>query len=240
MSEQWWEFARQMLREGGYDLSADGVLGPIRGHVGEVDRARIKNFNERAPFRAVRDQQLWNWVASLVDVTDSIAKAAEQRGTRDIKLLAPMLWLRLHGVLVEIDESLSLLRSLMEEKLATGTDPLPGSILADTRPLLHALDQLRKSLSEDELLWAEYRRHVEAHVWQEAYEPQWNKKRDAPRELHRSKFTRQGYTPEDLNRRLQAVLRTFGTETALTITFAAKLHRSAEILLATVRVWTGR
>jgi hypothetical protein len=168
---------------------------------------------------------VWDFVRTVERLTagDSTDQAA----------LNTAFWLRLYGVVVDLRVSLALPRELCRVQT-----PRRGSDLEAIWLQARAVEDLRGLLDEDELLWAEYRRHVEAHIYQTPYEPQWNKGRQQPRDTFTSRYTERTYTVTDLDKRLDSVFRRYAlSEHAIASDFATRLQELARgLLAATLRV----
>lgn len=120
--------------------------------------AAISSADHKALFKDINDHakimgpQLANWLEDAVRVTQLVAG-----GNRE---LIPVFWIRLFGVLHEINELVSRQRSF----LAPQNDPAFG-----LDAVAEAIAILANVFSEDELIWLEYRRNVECHVFQDNY-----------------------------------------------------------------------
>jgi len=96
--------------------------------------------------------QLADWLAHSVRVTKAVASGNTE--------LIPVFWIRVYGILADIRDKL--VRHL---ELA----PSAGESTAIMQPVQSAISALADVFSEDELIYLQYRRHVECHPLQEHY-----------------------------------------------------------------------
>lgn len=163
------------------------------------------------------------------DLLATIDRLIEGKST-DPEALRVVLFLRLRGLVVDFRNQYSVGAALLGN-----TQSVPGSSLAWLANTLNAIDQLKNTLSEDEQLYAEYRRHVDAHIRQGAYNLQWNKKKSTVRREFDSAFTGKTYEVIDLNERIARTISSYGgDELKLAIDFAQRMHGPAAMLLVAI------
>jgi hypothetical protein len=97
------------------------------------------------------------------------------------------------------------------------TDDMVRTI-PQTVAFLAALDDLQTAFTHDELVYLEYRRHVEAHPWQHGYNLQLSKNGLVDKKLV---FGKQ-MVIEDIQAILQATIRKYGAEDEIAIHFATR------------------
>lgn len=103
------------------------------------------------------------WVRTLVVVTDDLR---EDRA-HPIGLFATVFWVRLYGVITELRSRFQTAAGMQYDLLATGRS---HPWLAAAASVFEACTAIRDSLSDDELVFAAFSRHVHAHVYQEGFE----------------------------------------------------------------------
>ncbi len=232
MSERFWNSLRKELTAGGVLLCDDGalILDPELEGNPLVSPGRLNQTSANLRHRAIHGPQQLNWVRDLTELTKEIAEKPSVGAER----LHGALWLRLFGVLVDIRQWLEGIVSQ-----CNGVTGQPGSILFHISSQLSAIEHLRAQFDEDELLWVEYRRHVEAHVWQRGFEPEWRNNGTALKDSYASKITGQIYGIDDLNERLSRVFARYETEARITVDFATRLRGPASSLLAATERFCG-
>lgn len=187
-------------------------------------QAVLDALNARRDWARVHPAQMLQWVQ---DFAHTIARMGTNDST-DESALITVFWLRLYGVLVDLSGH----AYVQIGKSIPGT-PTPGT---DWDILMHwigSLEAVKNSLTENELLWAEYRRHVEAHVLQSAFEVQVDKRKLAAKETYNSKCTGTSYDVYDLDRRLENVLSRYANERDVAKGFAQRLRLPVAELLKT-------
>ena len=135
-----------------------GIDGQARS---DAELAWLADCVPHADIQGTQDLQ---WVQSAVRMAEVTAAGSASEGDRAI------FWIRLLGVLTNLDKHYRALAeppsrwgAAEKERMASHPDFIA------LRQLLAALDDLRASLPEDELFYAEYRRHVESHPRQQLY-----------------------------------------------------------------------
>jgi hypothetical protein len=98
-------------------------------------------------------QQMLQWVGATLAVTERLAAEADPDAA-----VASVFWIRLYGTLKDLAEVLS--RHEMLTRAFAAPDSPDGAVLEGVMSLLA---QLRAELSEEELVYLQYRRHVECH-----------------------------------------------------------------------------
>ena len=135
-------------------------------------------------------------------------------------------WVRLYGILKDLDQ-------FLEKRIAAATKPDPEidahfakvgrKRSSEPNPSMvkmrGVIAELRKLFDDDDLLWLEYRRHVDAHPFQNAYSRLDGQGKD--RTTFKSKLL--GNLPlVDVKRRLQAFIAKRQDERLLAVHFATR------------------
>jgi hypothetical protein len=150
-----------------------------------------------------------------------------------------LFWVRLHGVLVDLrSEMLGLFQFL-------GVDPpshVPnaGSLLELAIENSRRIEGVRQSLTEDELIYADYRRHTESHPTQSAYNVRWSKKGGMVVDRHRVHSLDREFSVAELDEAVRRVLAAHANEPAIAVALARKLEQPLRLLAAVMRRGFGR
>jgi len=147
----------------------------------------------------------------------------------DMFSLRVVFYLRLHGFALDFFKIYS--KSIEEGRRNAGSQRTLMKVVAVVEAMLG-------ELLEDELLYAEYRRHVDAHIQQGAYEHRWNKKEKKPLTRFTSKLTGKTYHVDDLSRRIAAVLKVGEEPVALDL--AGRVAKHLPYLVSSVRAFCGQ
>jgi hypothetical protein len=217
---------RAELAKGGVRVQPDGslVLDPSFQGQPKATQRELDYLNERQRTRSVLGRVQLSWVENLHHTVSRLVAG----DSPDDFALRVVLYLRLHGLFVDFPKSNARIISAM----GVGESP-PGSVAAKLRAVLDAIERMRSELTEDEQLYAEYRRHVDGHLWQSAYEPQWPAGAKAPSTAFASKYTAAQYPFADVEKRIAAVLRRYRSESAIASDFARRLGpHTARLLTA--------
>ena len=223
-ADPWNTALRKALLARGVGYTDDGkcFLLPNYGRADQPSQAAIDACNARIEFSRVYPTQRREWIR---DLRHTIARLLAG-DSNDASAVRAVFWLRLRGVLVDLRE-----HPAFQVVSSNATPPRPGSDLERFTMWVSSMNAVRAILSENELLWAEYRRHVEAHIHQGAYEPQLNKKKSAVKAKFTSKYTEKTYDVHDLDNRLGAVLAAHrNSEPAIALDFARRLREPVERL----------
>jgi hypothetical protein len=110
--------------------------------------------------------QLATWVSETLHAAERVAGVGMGDGVE----VLPLFWIRLYGVLTDVADFVSLSLGVTVEQAGDGLCMFP--LAREQRalsPLPMAMEQLRALLDEDDLLYVEYRRHVECEPFQTKY-----------------------------------------------------------------------
>jgi hypothetical protein len=166
---------------------------------------------------------LANWVRDGLRVTRLVIA-----GNTDV---IPIFWLRLYGILADIADHLAHQASVV-------ADLAPGQPhLAPLFSLAKTIDELASVLTDDELIYLQYRRHTESHPLQDAYRLRLTPKGLKDEVTHRLlKVTK---SQEETTDAITRILRRFRGEHLIAMDFARRL----EVRLAAVQqaspAWLG-
>lgn len=225
MNEAYFRALQATLLRRGVVVARDGKLSLDLSYSGAdaPSQSQIDYLNEIREGRAVQSQIQLAWTADLVTTIQRLVTGT----STDSAALRVVLFLRLHGLFVDFTAHYRVAASIVQ-----GATLPPTSDGASLRNVLESIDRMRETLSEDELLYLEYRRHVDAHIWQNSYDLQWNKKQAAAEVRFDSKVTRKNYNRRDLNSRISGVIQRYGDEHAIADDFAKRLESTAGQVLA--------
>jgi len=93
-----------------------------------------------------------------------------------------------------------------------------------------AIEKVRTVLSEDERIYADYRRHTVAHPIQKSYSLRWNHRHGQVNRNHRVPANDREYTVEELDLAIKRILKACPDETAIAINFAQRMRHTAHEL----------
>jgi len=132
----------------------------------EKDKARYLAATQQKG--SVWGQQTLQWVRSAYLHALEVATKGQEASAA----VTGMFWIRVCGVFTDIRPAIA---KHVESLSTMGAGPeQPESITSQLRGLaqlcLERIDAVKAALTEDELVYLEYRRHVEAHPWQNSYE----------------------------------------------------------------------
>lgn len=103
------------------------------------------------------------WVHNL----HTICEAMREGRATPIGLFASVFWLRLYGVLIDLRNRFRKLAEFHQYMIDRGKD---DPFVAASAAVFKACDAVYGALSDDELIYATFVRHVEAHVYQDSFE----------------------------------------------------------------------
>lgn len=221
MSDRLEEIVREDLARGGILIGRDGKLGLDPAFLGtpRATQEQLDAHNETQRQRSVLSQVLLGWARNLNATIGRIVAG----DSTDAWALYAVLYLRLHGMFVDFP------------KLFGGT--LAKQSKAQ-QAVARAIEDLRNVLTEDEQLWAEYRRHADGHLWQNAYERKgWKKGGKPSKDYFESNYTGKKYSFADVNARTGSVVRRYGSEEAIAQDFARRLAPMTARLFAAMTLF---
>jgi hypothetical protein len=230
MAETFDSIMAGLLAQKGIRIGADGRLELFPGFsgAGAPSQETIDYVNDVQQFRRVHPKLVLSWVSDFLRTIERI-RAGDSTDPADVRA---SFFLRLHGIIVDIARQNPIAREFL-----TQGPPTPTSLLHKLAMVLDAIDKVRGQLDENEQLYAEYRRHVYAHVYQFGYEPQWNKKKDSPKEYLTSKYTGQSYEIHELENRLASVIAGYATEAVIAEDFARRMEAPAKELMTAIEAF---
>jgi hypothetical protein len=232
--DRFWTEVAGILAKRGVILRPDGVieLDPhYQGTERQPSEDEIESLNDAMAWADIHSTLKLNWVREFVEVTDAIG----EDGPSVARPFLAVFWLRLHGVLVELKGELS----LVERWTATNGLPRPGSTLALGVLGIHAIEAVKRVFDEDELIYAEYRRHTEAHPIQTGYRLQWSKKHKKVLDERHVPALKKTMKRRDIDWALERVLKRYPNETAIAVDFARRVREPAHELLEIARPLYG-
>lgn len=229
----------RVLAARGIVVARDGTWERSPGYSGPtlVSDEQLRFMNESAERRQNDlDARLkCQWVENLEQVVQTLLREGDA---------APwpfmgMFWVRLYGVLADLrSEQVAFFRFL-------GVDPLThvanaGSLLELGVETARRIEGVRQSLTEDELIYVDYRRHTESHPTQSAYNVRWSKKAGAVADRHRVHALDREFSVAELDLAVRRVLAAHANEPAIAVALARKVEQPLRALVAVMRRGVGR
>lgn len=180
----------------------------------EPTDAELDQFGDQALYADVQAGQEMQWIRSAVHY--AVRVAAGDATPADVSLF----WIRVGGVFLDVrakhQASLDFLRRTY------GDDIVRAPAVAPFQALLDAISAVAAVLTEDELYYLEYRRHVECHPRQTAYRARLHK--DGSLKEVQSKALGEARTQAESEDTLRRVLTRFGhDETRAAVEIATRL-----------------
>jgi hypothetical protein len=193
----------------------------------------IRFLNESAGQHDTNAQLRCQWVENLAQIVETLYR---EGGAAPWPYMA-VFWLRLHGLLTEI-------RSGHTTAFQTGgIDPATyvpnkGSLLEYAVVEWRAIEPVRQAFTEDELIYADYRRHTEGHPTQRSYDVRMNRRQINDR--HGVPALGREFTIAELNAAILRVLAAHPNESAIAVAFARRIRLFMPPLVAIMRRGAGR
>jgi hypothetical protein len=182
--------------------------------LGELARLRLA-VEEQAPVRA---HQAKKWTGTLAYIAQRIAEL----GDKSDEAHHALFWIRLQQVLAELLPYCEESRSVHEQFGLHERAKLFAVVVDRCRDLAGLF-------SEDELMWMQYRRDTEGHIWQESYEIGVKElaKGSKIKESRRYEVIDKVVNVEDAMTRMRVLLRKYGNtidamETGIAVDFAKR------------------
>ena len=123
-----------------------------------VERARRPARCDESVERDTPQLQLLAWISPSSRITNLMASGVTE--------VLPLFWIRLYGVLADIADFVELTMDDLDDRSCMFPLARAGS---DTGPIRRTIAVLKALYTNDELLYIEYRRHVECHPMQSKY-----------------------------------------------------------------------
>lgn len=227
--DRFWTQVAGMFAQQGVLLQPNGgiELDPTyEGSKAQPTEDEIEYMNDSLAWDDFHSRLKQNWVRNFVGVVDEVADSGAGAPWASFAVF----WIRLHGVLVELRAELALVEKIASDMRPLDRKPTPGSALASGFRVLEAFEEIRAVFTDDELVYAEYRRHTEAHPVQHGYRLRWSKKsglidtRPVP-------ALGKVMSLADIDGALERVLRRYRGETAIAVDFARRVQQPAHRLL---------
>ena len=149
-------------------------------------------------------------------------------------------WTRLHGLIAEMrSDWLDALREM-------GIDPstyVPnrGSLLEGRLELLRAVDAVVAVLTEDERIYADYRRQTEGHPTQDSYAVRWNRRKGTVNDRRKIATVGRDFAVDGLDAAVQRVFAQYPrlngrpNEAAIAVALARRLREPLRPVIAIMR-----
>jgi hypothetical protein len=193
----------------------------------------IRYLNESAGQAEINSRLICQWVENLAQIAETLDREGEQAAWPYMSVF----WLRLHGLLTEI-------RSNYTQAFQTaGIDPAThvpnrGSLLEYAIEAWRCIEPLRQAFTEDELIYADYRRHTEGHPTQRSFDVRMNRGRINDR--HGIPSIGREFTVANLDAAILRILGAYRNEDAIAVAYARRIHPLMPALVAVMRRGVGR
>ncbi len=150
------------LRDNFTPREAEDILTGAMKNLGlkRADAEKLLNHDRASKRNHLLDSQ---WVRHL----HSICEALREGRATPAGLFASVFWIRLYGALVDLRNRYRKSAEFHQYLLEQGKD---HSFTAASAEIFHACTAIYDSLSDDEIIYATFVRHVEAHVYQDSFE----------------------------------------------------------------------
>jgi hypothetical protein len=198
----------------------------------EADRLR----SEIEAMSGVEHEQEKQWIRTAVRYAEMTASGygdpSEAPGA--------LFWIRLFEVLGTLRDQWTRQAAMLDEVVGNDDDErrrarLTRLYVEPQRRVLEAMEALRSEFSEDELLYVERRRHVEAHPYQRGYRLLGRRGGFSPD--FKSVLTGSTYSVEGVGARTLAVNKARGGEAAAARSFATRSADRLRTVLDTIQAW---
>jgi hypothetical protein len=153
----------------------------------------------------------WDWIRQLNALTEALSR----RPKHPPWYVVEMFWIRLAGVLFELAADWKEIK----EHATNGSGPMAAVL----RDYFDALDVLRKTLTDEELLVADYLRNRAAHLRPRAYSLKWDRKSGKSGGGRTLKSASRSFPVAEINEILDRMSKEHGDVHGVTFHFAARL-----------------
>jgi hypothetical protein len=193
----------------------------------------IRYLNESAGQPDANARLQCQWVENLAQIVETLGREGEHAAWPYMGLF----WIRLHGLLTEIRS-----RHATAFKMA-GIDPathVPNrrSLLEHAIAEWRAVEPVRQTFTDDELIYADYRRHTEGHPTQRSYDVRLNRGR--VNDQHGVRALGREFTVAELTAAILRVLAAHPSENAIAVAFARRILPHMPALVAIMRRGVGQ
>lgn len=227
-------FEREVMRllaARGVTLDANGSWVREGGDLAQpVTDDQIRFLNESGPKNTINAPLKLQWVENFSQVVAVLV----QEGVTAPWPYQAMFWIRLHGILVD------LWKELHESFRVFDVDPKSGqqhsgSYLDLAFQVFSAIEQLKSALTPDELVYADYRRHTEAHPTQKSYDVRWSSKKSGIVDTREVPTLGREFSVAELSEMTRRVLTAHPNEPSIAVAFARRVQGPTVALLTAVR-----
>ena len=227
-----------MLAAKGVTLDREGKMVRLPNFIGPdapTDQ-QLRYHNERRGDYTIESRQRYNWVSNLTEIIDEI----ERHGLETPWPYFSVFWTRLHGLISEMRGEW--LNDLREAGVDVATHiPNAGSLLEGRLALVRAVEAVLAVFTDDERIYADYRRQTEGHPTQRSYAVRWNRKTGQVNDQRTVPTVGRSFTVDELD---EAVRRVFAqhpnvsgmpNEAAIAVAFARRVRDPLRPVLAIIR-----
>jgi hypothetical protein len=234
------DILREAFHEKGITLAPDGSLVRLRSFAGKspISDDLLRYMNARRGKSDIEAHQKCHWVERLAD---AVERLVDENAAPDWAVDS-VFWTKLHGVLTELRGDYT---KYLEPLRQMGVDPMTyvpnrGSLLEYGLAAYRCLEGVRNQLTDDELIYADYRRQTEGHTIQSCYSVRWSRKAGVI-DKRRIQALGREYTIAELDASLDRVLLAFNIdEHAIAVHFARKVRPAVAALVPVMRVGVNR
>ncbi len=171
------------------------------------------------------------WVESLLEYVDVINRDGTHVRAADVALFG----IRLHGLIGEMHAE----RRAWFNRI--DVDPItravvPSSLLGRTLVAFRLTEAVRTRLTEDELIYADYRRLVDCHPTQASYDVRWSVAGSRVADRRAVPSIGREFTVDELSTACVRVLRGHANEHAVAIGFTGRIRNDLFALVEATRV----
>jgi len=227
-----------ILAAHGVVLGADGRFARSPEYAGPdpVTDEQIRYLNESAGQSNTNARLKGQWVDNLWEVVQTLDRDGEAAPWPFMAIF----WIRLHGVLVDLrSEFVDFFRMV-------GIDPATyrpsgGSDLHVALTTFGHIEVVRQRLTDDELIYADYRRHTEGHPTQRSYDVHWSRG-NGGQVVDRRRVPAVGreFTVGELDAAIRRVLLAHPNEGEIAVSFAKRIRLAAAALVDVMRIYSSR
>jgi hypothetical protein len=226
----------RVLAARGIVLGADGQWERAANYTGPnpPTEAQIRFMNESAGQPETNSRLVCQWVENLAQIVETLDRDGEQAAWPYMAVF----WLRLHGLLTEVRANYTQTFQTMEIDPATYV-PNKGSVLEYVIAAWRRIEPVREAFTDDELIYADYRRHTEGHPTQRSYDVRMNRAGQI-NDRHGVPSLGREFTVAELDAAILRVLAAHTNEHAVAVAFARRIRDLMPPLVAVMRRGIGR
>jgi hypothetical protein len=197
-----------------------------------VTDEQLRFINERRGEHEIEGLQKYQWVENLAEAVRTL----DQDGEAAPWPFMSVFWIRLHGIIAELRAG------WIADFRGMGIDPAtyapnPGSPLTLGLETFRRIEAIRQQFTDDELIYADYRRQTEGHPTQSQYSVRWSHG-NGGQVLDRRGIPALGgreFTVAEMDAAVRRVLAAHPSEPAIAVAFARKIREPLGPLVEILR-----